>query len=342
MSSPSVTNVYEAPEQDTTFADLLKAEQERSDRLDQKAAEEKEERDRKNEKARQEAAVALPDVKRNIMSRLGVGLINYQQGEDELNAYIDQYDLGRGFLPTNTVTTTDTGIADDPDTEEDESKTTTEIEQPAFDPGYGEGRTAMSFVDDYIKYGTDEYTPLRNQAAITHGYQTVFGRDPTGDEIDYHTDKINLNIYTAGDITSQLKETDEYTKNLNDNYTDNYYDILYGDQTLDEDGNRTGLRTFNFNSSFMPTLSNEIMENAGITAPNFEEGFSGPMTIAEIQAGEQAMRQQTQFAYQAGLTNLQGEISKELEQIKIQGNKEIQQIENFGNVASNLASGFFN
>ncbi len=340
----SSTTIVEAPEpvQDTTFSDILKADQERSIRLEERAEEQRKEQERRDEKAKQEAAAALPGFQRNLMSQLGVGLINYQEGLDDLNAYIDKHGLRGGFLPNTTVTTTDTGIPDDPDTEEDESKTTTEIEQPAFDPGYGEGRTAMSFVDDYIKYGTTEYTPLRNQAAITHGYQTVFGREPTDDEIDYHTGNISLNLYTPGDITSQLKETEEYTKNFNDNYMDNYYDIQYGDQTLDEDGNKTGLRTFNFNPSLMPTLSNETMESAGITSPNFEEYFSGPMTVAELQAGEQVMRQQTQFAYQAGLTNLQGEISKELEQIKIQGNKEIQQIENFGDVASSLASGFFN
>jgi hypothetical protein len=46
--------------------------------------------------------------------------------------------------------------------------------------------------------------------------------------------------------------------------------------------------------------------------------------------------------YSAGLTNLQGEIDANTQKIKNQGLKEQQKIQSFGNVASNLVSGFWN
>ena len=71
--------------------------------------------------------------------------------------------------------------------------------------------------------------------------------------------------------------------------------------------------------------------------PEFGD-FTG--TPAELEEYQQSLRQSRQYLYSAGLTNLQGEIDKELQNIKTEGQKEIVRIGKEGDIYSSLVSSF--
>ena len=79
-------------------------------------------------------------------------------------------------------------------------------------------------------------------------------------------------------------------------------------------------------------------KRTGIVTPTFDT-FTG--TPGEIDEQTQNIRDTRQYMASAGLTSLQGEIDKETQKLKNEGQKQIANITSFGNVASNLVSGFW-
>ena len=61
----------------------------------------------------------------------------------------------------------------------------------------------------------------------------------------------------------------------------------------------------------------------GVTMPDYEKYFSEARTVAELDEQRQGLRQTRQFMYNAGLTNLQGDIDKEINKVKTEGSKSI-------------------
>lgn len=186
---------------------------------------------------------------------------------------------------------------------------------------------------------TQEIAPTRRSTATTAAYEEIFGRAPTADELKKATERWNQGYWTSNeDLRNSLYNSSEYKDKFNTSYLDNYYDAEYGKQTTDAEGKKTGQRKFKFSSNLLPQLAESTIKRTGVTTPQFGD-FTG--TPAEIEEQQQNIRDTRQYMLSAGLTNLQGDIDKETQKLKNEGQKEIANITSFGNVASNLVSGFW-
>jgi hypothetical protein len=114
---------------------------------------------------------------------------------------------------------------------------------------------------------------------------------------------------------------------------------MFGKQTVDERGDKTGQRAFKFDPKLLPSYGGNLADRTKITTPDFGEGFTG--TPAELEAQQQNIRDTRQYLYSAGLTNLQGEIDKETQSLKNEGSKQVAKIGAAGSLYSNLVSGFW-
>jgi hypothetical protein len=191
------------------------------------------------------------------------------------------------------------------------------------------------FTDIYTK----ELLPGRRQTGITSAYEEILGRQATTEEQQKATERFNQGYYSSvEDLRNSLYKGQEYQDKFNQSYLDNYYDTMYGKQTTDAAGKKTGQRTFKFSSNLLPTMAEGTEKRAGVVTPNFGESFTG--TAAEIEEQQQNIRDTRQYLYSAGLTNLQGEIDKETQKLKNEGTKEVARIGAAGSLYSNLVGSF--
>jgi hypothetical protein len=187
---------------------------------------------------------------------------------------------------------------------------------------------------------TQELLPGRRKTGISSAYEEVLGRQATQEEQAKALERFNQGYYTdVSELRDSLYKSGEYQDKYNQSYLDNYYDTMFGKQTVDESGKKTGKRTFTFAKNLLPSQDGSLKGTTGITTPDFGDSFTG--TAAEIEAQQQNVRDTRQYLYSAGLTNLQGEIDKQTQKLKNEGMKEVQKISSFGNVAANLVSGFW-
>ena len=101
-------------------------------------------------------------------------------------------------------------------------------------------------------------------------------------------------------LRDSLKSSNEYTKNINNNYLDNYYDTMYGKQTRDAEGNMTKKRKFTFDPSLLPTYQGDLAERTGVgvtSGEQFADYFKEGRTIAELEEGKQNIRDTRKFLY---------------------------------------------
>tara|TARA_R100001224_G_scaffold97290_2_gene67336 strand:+ start:180 stop:1106 length:927 start_codon:yes stop_codon:yes gene_type:complete len=301
--------VYNPPkiEKDDSFAKYLEYQQGKEDRLQAQADAERAEAKAKEEARMESGARGIGSLYDRTKSQLQSGLISYQGAQDKLQSYIDRYDL--------------TSKAD-------------------FDPGQ-----YLTNLQN-IYQGDDGLLKKRRTAGVNLAYQDILGRQATGDELSSALSNLQLQAYGGAGVQGlrdSLKSSAEYTKNLNDNYLDNYYDTMYGKQTRDEEGNMTKKRKFTFDPSLLPTYQGDLGERTGVgvtTGEQFADYFKEGRTVAELEEGQQNIRDSRKFLYSAGLTNLQGEIDKETQKIKNEGAKEIAKIQQEGSIYGQLLGGF--
>ena len=190
---------------------------------------------------------------------------------------------------------------------------------------------------------TQQYTaalPGKRATGMSAAYEELLGRQATAEEISKGQERFQQGYYgSMEDFKGSLTKSQEYQKKFNQSYLDNYYDTMFGKQTVDEKGDKTGQRTFKFDSKLLPSYGGNLADRTKITTPDFGEGFTG--TPAELEAQQQNVRDTRQYLYSAGLTNLQGEIDKETQSLKNEGSKELARINRETNVFSNLVSGFW-
>jgi hypothetical protein len=190
---------------------------------------------------------------------------------------------------------------------------------------------------------TQQYTaalPGKRATGISAAYEELLGRQATGDELNKAQDRFQQGYYgSMEDFKGSLTKSQEYQKKFNQSYLDNYYDTMFGKQTVDEKGDKTGQRNFKFDPKLLPSYGGNLADRTKITTPDFGEGFTG--TPAELEAQQQNVRDTRQYLYSAGLTNLQGEIDKETQSLKNEGTKQVAKIGAAGSLYSNLVSGFW-
>ena len=195
-------------------------------------------------------------------------------------------------------------------------------------------------VADITKMYTEELLPGRRATGISAAYEELLGRQATEEEKTKSLERFQQGYYSnVQDLKDSLTKSQEYQDKFNQSYLDNYYDTMFGKQSVDEAGKRTGQRTFTFDKSLLPTYKGTDLEGrAQIKTPEFADKFTG--TPAEIESQLQNVRDTRQYLYSAGLTNLQGEIDKETQKLKNEGSKELQKIKAQGDVYTSLVGSF--
>ena len=193
---------------------------------------------------------------------------------------------------------------------------------------------------------TQELLPGRRATGISAAYQETLGREATETEKQTAQERLNQGYYgTIQDLRESLTKSPEYLDKYNQSYLDNYYDTMFGKQTTDAAGKKTGQRTFKFSSNLLPNIgasgtaegSANLQARTGVTTPQFSD-FTG--TPAEIEEQQQNIRDTRQYLYSAGLTNLQGEIDKETQKLKTEGSKELAKIQSQGSIYNTLVGSF--
>ena len=195
----------------------------------------------------------------------------------------------------------------------------------------------------YIDRGNeliDAVTPIRAEASVNRAYTTLLNRDPTEDELSLAVTNLTGGIenYAYDDLKDDIVNSKEYKDEFNRSYLENYHDAYYGEQTRDEEGKRTGLRTFKYDEAFMPSFDADLAGDTGVTLPTFGD-FTG--SVAQLEEYTQSVRQARSFAYNAGLTNLQGNIDKELTKMKTDSAEKQKEIGGFYGLAASLGQGMF-
>ena len=195
-----------------------------------------------------------------------------------------------------------------------------------------------SLVDQATQSATGKSQTLAGQT-----YKDILGREAKQEELATFAELQKTGQYKLTDLVNSIKSGGEYSSKMNDNYLASYYDTMYGKQetTKSPEGYdvKTGRRTFNYNSAFDPKFAGDLTASTGINAADAPTAFTG--TTGEIEEFQQAMRQKRDFMYNAGLTNLQGQIDKDNQKIKNEGTKDVARIASQGQLLSNLTSGFW-
>ena len=190
----------------------------------------------------------------------------------------------------------------------------------------------------YIENASSNLQKLAGQT-----YKDILGREAKESELQNYLNLSKTGQYKLTDLTNTIKGSQEYQDRFNSNYLSNYYDTMYGKQTTEMvDGyeKKTGKRTFNYDTGLDPTFAGDIGKASGISFESMPASVTG--TPDEIQQFQAAQRQKRDFMYNAGLTNLQGQIDKDVQKIKDAGTQATARIGTQGQLLSNLTAGFWN
>jgi hypothetical protein len=190
---------------------------------------------------------------------------------------------------------------------------------------------------------TQQYTaalPGKRATGMSAAYEELLGRQATAEELSKGQERFQQGYYgSMEDFKDSLAKSQEYQQKFGSSYLENYYKTQFGNQAVDEKGEKTGKYNFKFDPKLLPSYGGNIADRTKITTPDFGEGFKG--TPAELEAQQQNIRDTRQYLYSAGLTNLQGEIDKETQSLKNEGAKQVAKIGAAGSLYSNLVSGFW-
>jgi hypothetical protein len=187
---------------------------------------------------------------------------------------------------------------------------------------------------------TQELLPGRRESGIGAAYEELLGRQATAEEKQTALERFNQGYYSnVQDLKDSLLKGQEYQKKFNQSYLDNYYDTMFGKQTVDDKGEKTGKRAFTFDKNLLPAMEQEsLAKRTGVKTPSFQDQFVG--SPAEIEEQLQNVRDTRQYLFSAGLTNLQGEIDKETQKLKNEGAKDVQKIQEQGGIYRALVGSF--
>ena len=193
---------------------------------------------------------------------------------------------------------------------------------------------ALQELTDY--YLTD-IQPGQQKGQIEAAYKQYLGKGPTEEQLSEAQAGFKSGYYkSVSDLQDTLKMSDEYQEKFNKSYLDNYYETMFGKAKKDAAGKKT--YDFKFNKSLMPTYAGDLAAETGVSLPSFEESFTG--TAGEIEANLDAIKETKKYIYSAGLTNLQGNIDKDTQQLKNEGAAEVAKITKEGGIYTSLIGAF--
>ena len=201
---------------------------------------------------------------------------------------------------------------------------------------------AQNDLNELVNQATQQATG-KSRTLAGQTYKDILGREAKEEELTSFENLQKTGQYKLTDLVNTIKAGGEYTSKMDENYLTSYLDSMYGKQETKKSPEgydvKTGRRTFNYNSALDPVFSGDIAKATGISTSEMPTSFTG--TAAEIEDFQNAQRQKRDFAYNAGLTNLQGQIDKDTQKIKNEGTKDVTRIASQGQLLSNLTSGFW-
>ena len=201
---------------------------------------------------------------------------------------------------------------------------------------------AQNDLNELVNQATQQATG-KSRTLAGQTYKDILGREAKEEELTSFENLQKTGQYKLTDLVNTIKAGGEYTSKMDENYLTSYLDSMYGKQETKKSPEgydvKTGRRTFNYNSALDPVFSGDITKATGISTSEMPTSFTG--TAAEIEEFQNAQRQKRDFAYNAGLTNLQGQIDKDTQKIKNEGTKDVTRIASQGQLLSNLTSGFW-
>ena len=201
---------------------------------------------------------------------------------------------------------------------------------------------AQNDLNELVNQATQQATG-KSRTLANQTYKDILGREAKEEELTSFENSQKTGQYKLTDLVNTIKAGGEYTSKMDDNYLTSHLDSMYGKQetTKSPEGYdvKTGRRTFNYNAALDPVFSGDIAKATGISTSEMPTSFTG--TAAEIENFQNAQRQKRDFVYNAGLTNLQGQIDKDTQKIKDEGTKDVARIGSQGQLLSNLTSGFW-
>ncbi len=313
------------PPPDTTFQDYLKHQSEREEKSEYRNWTDKVQRYQADKGKQTSGRSGWGDFKEGVKSQLQGNLITYNDARSQLQDYADRYNLADNSIIS-------------PGQAPNESGSGTTL--PSYTtPEEWKNWSVAGAQNNLTDFYQNELLPGRRDTGIKAAYQELLGREASEDELQTAKDRFGSGYYgNIGDVKDSLTSGSEYKDKFQSSYLDNYYDTMFGSELRDQTGQRTGKRTFNFDSTLLPSYSGDLKDRTKVTLPDYGQSFTG--TPGEIDFQLDNVRESRKFLYSAGLTNLQGEIDKETQKLKNEGGKEITKIKAEGDIYGNLVNAF--
>lgn len=201
-----------------------------------------------------------------------------------------------------------------------------------------------------IKQYELEQLPTQRETLVQRAFQDLLGRKASDQELNTRLGEISKSggKLDVNAIADSLKSSDEYKEKVGGSYLENYYRSYYGPSEKETvkgaEGapdwqKSTGRYTIATGSQFAPSLDEETQKTVGLKFGAMPDKFTG--SVGEIEQMQQKMRQRDEFAYNSGLTKLQGQIDSDIQKIKRGSAKEVAEISSKTGIYGNLVSGFF-
>ena len=192
--------------------------------------------------------------------------------------------------------------------------------------------------------------PTQRETLVQRTYQDLLGRKASDQELQTRLGEISksggkLDIDAIG---TSIRGSDEYKEKVGGSYLENYYRTYFGPgeketvkglEGAPDWQKSTGRYTISTGAAFSPTLDEETQKTVGLKFGAMPDKFTG--SVGEIEQMQQKMRQRDEFAYNSGLTKLQGQIDADIQKIKNKGSKDVAEISSKTGIYGNLVSGFW-
>ncbi len=219
-----------------------------------------------------------------------------------------------------------------------------------FQQKYGlEAGDVSPYLLELQKLNTEQL-PEQKKTLLRRTYKDILGREATESELSSRLDELarsggKLDIDA---VSTSIKSSDEYKERVGGSYLENYYRTYYGtgekELVKGKDGapdwyKSTGRYTVGLGTAFSPGIDEDLQKTIGLKFGELPEKFTG--TVAEIENMQQKLRQRDEFAYNAGLTKLQGQIDSDISKIKNKGTRDVAEIQSKTNIYGSLTSGFW-
>jgi hypothetical protein len=201
-----------------------------------------------------------------------------------------------------------------------------------------------------IKQYELDQLPEQRTTLVQRTFQDILGRKASDQELKTRLDEISKSggKLDIDAIATSIKSSDEYKEKVGGSYLENYYRSYFGpSEKVTVKGTEgapdwqksTGRYTISTGSQFAPTLDEETQKTVGLKFGAMPDTFTG--SVGEIEQMQQKMRQRDEFAYNSGLTKLQGQIDADIQKIKNKGSKDVAEISSKTGIYGNLVSGFW-